>query len=59
MAMAVMGGIERSAQQTHPEPGRVQAAANRRVEGQGRTCPDPRTTYLKVVSCSTPTGPLA
>src|SRR5690349_1796403 len=26
---------------------------------QGRVWPEPRTTYLKVVSCSTPTGPRA
>jgi hypothetical protein len=25
----------------------------------GRHCPDPLTTYLKLVNCSTPTGPRA
>ncbi len=30
-----------------------------RLPLQGRTWPVPRTTYLKVVSCSTPTGPRA
>ena len=29
------------------------------ARGQGRVCPSPRMRYLKVVSCSTPTGPRA
>ena len=38
---------------------RADAAANKGGNCQGRTCPLPRTTYLYVVSCSTPTGPRA
>src|SRR5712691_2051511 len=41
-----------------------QGASGKKVEdectgGHGRVCPEPRTWYLKVQSCSTPTGPRA
>src|SRR3546814_5320123 len=64
MAMALMRGVERAAQQPDPRTGRQPAGGtlpgtNGGAGRQGRTCPAPRTTYLNVVSCSTPTGPRA
>src|SRR5262249_52945787 len=52
--MRLMRWIERAAEQPDLEPRRV-----RRKRTHGRIWPDPRTRYLKLVSCSTPTGPRA
>ena len=55
--VALMGGVEGTAEQTD------RAAAGmrqqREIRRQGRVWPLPRTTYLKVVSCSSATGPRA
>src|SRR5262249_39157461 len=40
-------------------PWQRQASAGAALAGQGLTWPDPRMRYLKLVSCSTPTGPRA
>jgi len=60
MEMAAMGGIEGAAEQpdTAGAPFR-ECRRQREQRSQGRTCPVPRTTYLKLVSCSAPTGPRA
>ncbi len=58
-------GIERAAEKSDPHAvsrGRWPQIRRRnavRRDHAGRVCPSPRTTYLKVVSCSTPTGPRA
>src|SRR5690606_10628309 len=61
--MALMGRIEAAAEQPdlHAGGGRRQVgdAGDGDGRGQGRVCPVPRTRYLKLVSCSTPTGPRA
>src|SRR6185503_9004318 len=61
MQMTLMGRIERAAEKAdaqtrrdgtrRPDPGEWLACAF-----HGRVCPVPRTIYLNVVSCSTPTG---
>lgn len=51
--------VEGPAQDANPKTGYRMAPANIGEKCQGRTCPAPRTTYLNVVSCSTPTGPRA
>src|SRR5579872_2167946 len=53
--VAAMGRIERAAEQA--DAARRRMADAERGERQGRTWPSPRTTYLKLVSCSAPTGP--
>src|SRR5579859_401738 len=57
MQMPFMGRVERPAQHADPPLAAVAPTIWRKI--QGRTCPVPRTTYLKLVSCSTPTGPRA
>ena len=66
LPVALMGGIEGAAEYADAHPGemlrqRDDVAAgelrHRRETTQGRTCPLPRRRYLKLVSCSTPTGP--
>ena len=58
-------GIERAAEKSDPHSvsrGRrpqIRIGYPVRRDHAGRVCPSPRTTYLKVVSCSTPTGPRA
>src|SRR5262245_12641644 len=53
-AMGLMRRIESAAEQTNPHAARVG-----RQNAHGLVWPEPRTRYLKVVSCSTPTGPRA
>src|SRR5262249_18436602 len=58
--VAVMGGIERAAEQPDAQArrhrsGRLEPMSGGARRSQGLTCPVPRTTYLKVVSCSMPT----
>src|SRR5262249_31770944 len=68
LAGALMGWIERAAEETnahmggrhrHPQVrgGRPSPLAS--LGAQGRIWPEPCTMYLKLVSCSTPTGPRA
>src|SRR6185437_6100216 len=63
--MPLVRGVEAAAEQADPH-----AAKSRRQAGdagnwtrwkvlQGRVCPLPETRYLKLVSCSMPTGPRA
>lgn len=75
MAVALMGRIERAAQQPDAQDRcrsrrrRVERDKERQrpppdplvhwPAQTGRTWPSPRTTYLNVVNCSTPTGPRA
>src|SRR5262245_10617774 len=53
-AMRLMRRIEGAAEQAD-----AHAASVRRQNGHGLVWPEPRTRYLNVVSCSTPTGPRA
>ena len=46
MRMAVMGGIERAAQDADAKAGDRMPPADVRDDGQGLVCPAPRTTYL-------------
>ena len=50
--VAMVGRVERAAKQADA----LALAEGRRLD-HGRVCPVPRTWYLKVVSCSRPTGP--
>ena len=68
MPVPGMGRVERAAIEADPETRREQRQAHepgrpqrepRQRRGHGRVWPDPRTRYLKEVSCSTPTGPRA
>src|SRR5689334_25382611 len=66
MAMTFVGGVERAAEETDPQARRDRprrsdpvGTLTMRPGLHSRTCPVPRTTYLNVVSCSTPTGPRA
>src|SRR5215470_335863 len=52
--MGLMRRIEGAAEQANPHAARVG-----RQNAHGLVWPEPRTRYLKVVSCSTPTGPRA
>lgn len=60
-----MRGVERPPQQADSAPAGVPPGGNAVILGarlrqcQERTCPLPMTSYRKVVSCSTPTGPRA
>ena len=61
--MGLVRRIEGSAEQADPHAGRMRreqalGACGKRG-GHGRIWPLPRMRYLKVVSCSTPTGPRA
>src|SRR5712691_52223 len=53
-AMGLMRRIEGAAEQANPH-----ARSVGRQNGHGLVWPEPRTRYLNVVSCSTPTGPRA
>jgi len=46
MQMAVVRRVEGAAQKPDAAPGGPYSAANKGEYAQGRTCPDPRTTYL-------------
>src|SRR5205085_9304573 len=57
--MPAMWRIERTAEQPDAHSRRQLLRVSDPRRHQGRVCPAPRTTYLNVVSCSTPTGPRA
>src|ERR1051326_5229789 len=60
MKVASMSRIEGAAEEPDPSAGAARQRGRQREQWpQGRTCPLPRTTYLKLVSCSAPTGPRA
>ena len=51
-----MGWVKAATEQTDAHARRKMVA---RRHYSGRTCPSPRTAYLKLVNCSNPTGPRA
>src|SRR4051812_22137929 len=60
MLVPRMRRIERAAVEADPQAGRMGRQGDHfAAPYQDRTCPAPRTRYLKDVSCSKPTGPRA